>query len=349
MLTIKDEDGILSPILMVLKQVDAEFPLIYDIKRQLYIRKNIEIEKQSLSLQPKPAALDREDLHDCTPLNSLIPVPSVLCLRRARSKMFLILRVNKLKNTKQSNSPNIWIEAFEQSSVFWLQELLAERLKVPAENLLIYYRKKKLEKRLRLTDYDIKPDDINPGVDSGHFGGQKRKIYELTVVEFRSNSSGRNLHTENTPASSNSFSLAIDFSFNNIQTVKKVSWQESAPWYREVQDGFCWIAYCKNMQCKCYKEMVIINKGYGTFNLNNDKGAVSCPLCEISATLSIRNCGFVNSEWEVRGVLSRVSGALQRYQDKTYDGQLYTLKEMDFKSSWISFVVQCKRLPESEI
>ena len=38
----------------------------------------------------------------------------------------------------------------------------------------------------------------------------------------------------------------IDFSFNSINNVSKVSWNDSAPWFREVNDGFCWIAYCHN-------------------------------------------------------------------------------------------------------
>ena len=40
--------------------------------------------------------------------------------------------------------------------------------------------------------------------------------------------------------------LGIDFTFNTIKDVKKVSWKDSAPWFREIYDGFCWLAYCKN-------------------------------------------------------------------------------------------------------
>lgn len=40
--------------------------------------------------------------------------------------------------------------------------------------------------------------------------------------------------------------LGIDFTFNTIKDVKKVNWKESAPWYREIYDGFCWLAYCNN-------------------------------------------------------------------------------------------------------
>lgn len=42
--------------------------------------------------------------------------------------------------------------------------------------------------------------------------------------------------------------MDIDFTFNTIKDVKKVSWKESAPWFREIQDGFCWLAYCHNNQ-----------------------------------------------------------------------------------------------------
>lgn len=41
-------------------------------------------------------------------------------------------------------------------------------------------------------------------------------------------------------------SVGIDFTFNNIKNVKKVTWKSDAPWYREVTDGFCWLAYCEN-------------------------------------------------------------------------------------------------------
>ena len=40
--------------------------------------------------------------------------------------------------------------------------------------------------------------------------------------------------------------LDIDFTFNTIKNVKKVQWKDEAPWYREINDGFCWLAYCNN-------------------------------------------------------------------------------------------------------
>ena len=41
-------------------------------------------------------------------------------------------------------------------------------------------------------------------------------------------------------------SKGIDFTFNTIKDVNKVSWKDDAPWFREITDGFCWLAYCHN-------------------------------------------------------------------------------------------------------
>jgi hypothetical protein len=38
--------------------------------------------------------------------------------------------------------------------------------------------------------------------------------------------------------------LNLDFTFNTIKDVKKVTWKNEAPWYREISDGFCWMCYC---------------------------------------------------------------------------------------------------------
>lgn len=42
--------------------------------------------------------------------------------------------------------------------------------------------------------------------------------------------------------------MKLDFTFNTIKNVKKVEWKPQAPWYREITDGFCWLAYCTNTQ-----------------------------------------------------------------------------------------------------
>jgi hypothetical protein len=67
----------------------------------------------------------------------------------------------------------------------------------------------------------------------------------------------------------NKISLGIDFTFNTIKNVRKVTWKEDAPWFREISDGFSWIAYCHNSKCKANGELVVINRGFNasTFSL----------------------------------------------------------------------------------
>ena len=60
--------------------------------------------------------------------------------------------------------------------------------------------------------------------------------FDITVVEKRRSSSGQ-------------WSLGLDFTFNTLKSVKKVDFQDRAPWYREVSDGFNWIMYCRNPGC----------------------------------------------------------------------------------------------------
>jgi hypothetical protein len=44
----------------------------------------------------------------------------------------------------------------------------------------------------------------------------------------------------------------LDLTFNTIKDIKKVSWKDDAPWFREIEDGFCWVAYCTNKDLKSY-------------------------------------------------------------------------------------------------
>ena len=65
-------------------------------------------------------------------------------------------------------------------------------------------------------------------------------------------------------------SLGIDFTFNTIKDVKRVTWKEDAPWYREISDGFSWLCYCHNVKCFAHKQLVVINKAYGVLSIKKE-------------------------------------------------------------------------------
>lgn len=138
-------------------------------------------------------------------------------------------------------------------------------------------------------------------------------------------------------------SLGIDFTFNTIKNVKKVTWKQDAPWYREITDGMCWLCYCQNQRCIAYKQLVVINKGFGVFSISREMQSIRCPCCMSGKSLEVRNCGFVNCEWAMRGVLQRNKESKIYADGRTYDSKLYTFKECDYKSIWHALDIMVKQ------
>jgi len=182
--------------------------------------------------------------------------------------------------------------------------------------------------------------------------------------------------------------IKLDFTFNTIKNIKKVEWKHQAPWYREITDGFCWIAYCQNTtlstnhlgqanlkalfgpnarpteyqaefqkmlkefdqggvhNCPAYNQLVVINRGYAIFQLRSDiaNGILRCPCCRTSKYLKVRNCGFVNCEWSMRGTLKKNKESKIYADGRTYDGKLYTFKECDYQDVWLSLDIMAKEL-----
>ena len=76
-------------------------------------------------------------------------------------------------------------------------------------------------------------------------GGEKSQVPASSFGEFGPATDGFNSRNPSlTGSQSRGKRIDIDFTFNTIKDVKKVAWKDSAPWYREIFDGFCWLAYC---------------------------------------------------------------------------------------------------------
>ncbi|CAF1105290.1 unnamed protein product, partial [Didymodactylos carnosus] len=52
--------------------------------------------------------------------------------------------------------------------------------------------------------------------------------------------------------------------------------------WRIIDEGLCLEGQCRNSRCKAYKQMVIVNKGYGRFDLIREQHMSKCPLCQHS-------------------------------------------------------------------
>jgi hypothetical protein len=131
--------------------------------------------------------------------------------------------------------------------------------------------------------------------------------------------------------------------------VKKVEWKIEAPWYREITDGFCWLCYCQNPKCEGYRQLVVINKGYCVIAINKDMNNLVCPICKTGnkssgPLLSIKNCGFVNCEWAMRGILKKNKDSKIYAEGRTYDNKLYTFRESDYRQIWCALDIIVKKL-----
>lgn len=156
----------------------------------------------------------------------------------------------------------------------------------------------------------------------------RAKVYEIKCLEKSKSKGGQ-------------VSMAICSAFYQLKSVRKVKYEEGAPSHRAAEDGFNWIAYCKNTVCEAYREMVVIPWGFGTFSLSKDAEEIKCPSCSIGQTLVIRNCGFVKANWFIDTVLSSVQGSNPvNFKGVTYDSSMYVFKEVNYSSEFVSLWVQ---------
>jgi hypothetical protein len=91
---------------------------------------------------------------------------------------------------------------------------------------------------------------------------------------------------------------------------------------------------------------VVINKGYGVFSIKKEMLSIRCPCCMSSNHLEVKNAGFVNCEWAMRGILNRNKESKIYADGKTYDSKLYTFKECDYKSIWLALDIMVRHLDE---
>lgn len=93
-------------------------------------------------------------------------------------------------------------------------------------------------------------------------------------------------------------------------------------------------------------QLVVINKSYGVFSIKKEMLAIKCPCCLTNKFLEVRNCGFVNCEWAMRGILTRNKESKIYADGKTYDNKLYTFKECDYRTIWHALDIMVKHLDE---
>jgi len=79
--------------------------------------------------------------------------------------------------------------------------------------------------------------------------------------------------------------------------------------------------------------LVVANRGYGIFKLEHEINDFTCPVCN-NSKIELRNMGFVNSEWAIKGALKPNNNSKIFVDGQTFDKKLYTFKETDYKQAF---------------
>ena len=80
---------------------------------------------------------------------------------------------------------------------------------------------------------------------------------------------------------------------------KEIQLSSDGPFYRTVTNGMNLLGICKNKKCVAYKQEVIYQFGYGTFDLINDIENIVCPSCE--CLFPIDTCAFLYCKYNYIG------------------------------------------------
>jgi len=63
-------------------------------------------------------------------------------------------------------------------------------------------------------------------------------------------------------------------------------------------------------------------------------------------TLIFRNCGFVNCEWVMRGILKSNKNSKIYADGRTYDDKLYTFQEIDYREVWLDLDIIVQKIDD---
>ena len=73
-----------------------------------------------------------------------------------------------------------------------------------------------------------------------------------------------------------------------------------SPLWTHIRAGLNLQGHCKNPECEANGQIIWIQKGFGTFNMNKECEISSCPQCREIAT-DVNNCGFTCCIYSIKG------------------------------------------------
>ena len=128
--------------------------------------------------------------------------------------------------------------------------------------------------------------------------------------------------------------IGLNFRFNYLKEVSKISFNEKAPKYCECSDGINLFIFCFNQDCPLYNNYFIVSIGYGVFNILKQVKKTKCPKCNSNNNLELRNIGIINSKYYYKGLMKTKNKqkSIIEGDNTTLDEKLYIFKEAKINS-----------------
>ncbi len=139
----------------------------------------------------------------------------------------------------------------------------------------------------------------------------------------------------------NKLQMGLNFKFNYLKNISKISFNQNAPTYCECSDGINLFAYCRNTNCQLFNNLFIKVLGYGIFDIMREIERVECPNCKYQKT-EVKNIGFINSKWYYKGKINSSKQNSFEGDGITIDDQLYIFKEAKISSLLLKLIIEVK-------
>ena len=122
----------------------------------------------------------------------------------------------------------------------------------------------------------------------------------------------------------------IEFAdISKTSALKRMTWSKSAPPWRIARRGLCIEGRCTTKLCQAYSQNVIVNVGFGHWELEKYGQSCTCPIC--CGPVDVATCAFNNCRWKwvgkkvvspssppvvVRGEWKEADDAYHRFEEK---------------------------------
>ena len=143
---------------------------------------------------------------------------------------------------------------------------------------------------------------------------------------------------------SSSEQIGLNFRFNYLKDVSKISFDKNAPKYCECSDGINLFVFCFNRECLLFNKYFVVNLGYGLFNILKQNKKIKCPICGDNNNIEIKNIGIINSKYFYSGKLKTKEKEKSSFEGDgiTLDDKLYIFKEAKINTFLLQLYIEAK-------